>query len=156
MNDKSYYVSKDKKKKSAMFLEYDKIDGYKVNPKTHKDNSIEVSKIVFVNNDFSEKIIRKKIDNRIAFLLKQLKEIEEDGGTDNGTISKTLMDAEKLRIQILTNYVKYLGNTYGSLTLKKIEIIIEQLKYKLYMNRIYKDQIYTQVEEEQKESRRGR
>ena len=156
MNNKSYYVSKDKKKKSAMFLEYDKIDGYKVNPKTHKDNSIEVSKIVFVNNDFSEKIIRKKIDNRIAFLLKQLKEIEEDDGTDNGTISKTLMDAEKLRIQILTNYVKYLGNTYGSLTLKKIEIIIEQLKYKLYMNRIYKDQIYTQVEEEQKESRRGR
>lgn len=156
LDNKSYYVSKDKKKKSAMFLEYDKIDGYKVNPKTHKDNSIEVSKIVFVNNDFSEKIIRKKIDNRIAYLLKQLKEIEEDDGTDNGTISKTLMDAEKLRIQILTNYVKYLGNTYGSLTLKKIEIIIEQLKYKLYMNRIYKDQIYTQVEEEEKETRRGR
>lgn len=156
MNNKSYYVSKDKKKKEAIFLEYDKIDGYKVNPKTHKENTIEVSKIVFVNKDFSEKIIRKKIDSKIAYLLKQLKLIEEDNGSDDGIISKTLMDAEKLRIQILTNYVKYLGNTYQSLTLKKIQIIIEQLKYKLYMNRMYKQQmIYPQVYEE-KESRRGR
>ena len=47
------------------------------------------------------------------------------------------MIAEKLRMQIINNYVKYLGHTYESLTLKKIEIIIEQLKYKLYIFIIY-------------------
>lgn len=165
MNNKTYYITKDKKKKTAMFLELDKIDGYQVNPKTHKDNSIKVDKIVFVNNDLSEKIIRRKVDSKIAYLLKQLKQIEEDDGTDNGMISKSLMDAEKLRIQLLTKYVKYLGNTYQSLSLKKIQIIIEELKYKIYMNRVYNQPriyppfippFYEEEQEEVKESKRGR
>ena len=33
---------------------------------------------------------------------------------------------------ILNEYRKYLGNTYQSLTLKKIQIIINQLRIKLY------------------------
>ena len=36
------------------------MEEYKVNPKTKKKDSIEVSKIVFVNDSMSEKIIRKK------------------------------------------------------------------------------------------------
>ena len=47
-------------------------------------------------------------------------------------IKRNLMDAEKLKVQIINNYVKYLGNTYQSLTLKKIQIIINQLRFKLY------------------------
>lgn len=34
---------------------------------------------------------------------------------------------------LINTYVKYLGNTYHSLTLKKIQIIINQLRLKLYM-----------------------
>lgn len=34
---------------------------------------------------------------------------------------------------IISTYVKYLGNTYQSLTLKKIQIIINELRLKLYM-----------------------
>ena len=136
MNNINYYISKDKKKKETLYLEYDKIDGYQINPKTNKKDTIKVDKIVFVNKEFSEKLIRKKIDSKIIYLLKQLKLIEETGDNDDssdGMISKTLMDAEKLKMQIINNYVKYLGHTYESLTLKKIEIIIEQLKYKLYL-----------------------
>ena len=149
----NYYISKDKKKKETMYLEYDKIDGYQINPKTTKEDSIKVSKIVFANKDFSEKLIRKKIDNKIIYLLKQLKLIEETGDNDDssdGMISKTLMDAEKLRMQIINNYVKYLGHTYESLTLKKIEIIIEQLKYKLYLTK------QEELNEERSQSRRSR
>lgn len=157
MNNKSYYVLKDKNKKETVYFEYDKIDGYKVNPKVHKKNAIKVSKITFVSPELSEKIIRKKIDNKIEYLLKQLKQIEESDGTDDGIISKTLIDAEKLRMQIITNYVKYLGHTYESLTLKKIQIITEELKYRLYMSRITKQQIiYPSIYEEEKESKRGR
>ena len=42
------------------------------------------------------------------------------------------MDAERLKLMILNEYRKYLGNTYQSLTLKKIQIIINQLRIKLY------------------------
>ena len=143
MGKKSYYLLKNKKKREIVSFELDKLDGYKVNPKTNKKDSIEVSKIIFVNREFSEKIIRKKIDKKIAYLLEQLKIIDEDDSGDNeGTIRKNLMDAEKLRLQIINNYVKYLGHTYEGLTLKKLEIIIEQLRYKLYYIEMIKREIY--------------
>lgn len=132
MDKRSYSVSRDKMTGENVYFEYDKVNGYKVNPKTKKKDSIEVSKIVFVNDSMSEKIIRKKIDRKIAYLLEQLKLIEEDGNPDEGAIKRSLMDAEKLKLQIINNYVKYLGHTYESLTLKKIQIIINQLRFKLY------------------------
>ena len=132
MDNKSYHISKSKTKKETMYLEYEKMDGYKVNPKVNKKDAIAVNKIVFVNPEFSEKIIRKKIDKKIDYLLSQLKLIDSDDSGDTGTIKKTLLDAEKLRIQIINEYVKYLGHTYESLTIKKIEIIINKLRFKLY------------------------
>ena len=149
---KNYYVSRDEKTNEVVYLEYDKIDGYKVSPKVSKKDEIEVSKIVFVNQEFSEKIIRRKIDKKIEQLLRQLKLIEEDGA-DEGSIRKSLMDAEKLRIQIINNYVKYLGHTYQGLTLKKIQIIIEQLRYKLYELKELEREMYY---ENEREGRRGR
>lgn len=132
MDRRSYSISRDEKTSENVYFEYDKIDGYQVNPKVKKKDSIEVSKIIFVNDSMSEKIIRRKIDKKIETLLLQLKKIEENEGDDEDGISRSLMDAEKLKVQIINNYIKYLGNTYGSLTLKKIQIIINQLRYKLY------------------------
>ena len=132
MDKRSYSLSRTSNSAENIYFEYDKVDGYKVNPKAKKKDSIEISKIVFVNDSMSEKIIRKKIDKKIAYLLEQLKLIENDSNPDEGGIKRSLMDAEKLKLQIINNYVKYLGNTYQSLTLKKIQIIINQLRFKLY------------------------
>lgn len=152
INKKNYYVSKSDKSKEVVYLELDQLDGYQVNPKARKKNDIEVNKIVFVNPEFSEKVIRKKIDKKINYLLKQLKEIEEDG-TDEGAIKRSLMDAEKLKLQIINNYVKYLGHTYESFTLKKIQIIVDQLRYKLFtLKEIERNNFYY----EERETRRGR
>lgn len=133
MDKRSYSISRDEKSSENVYFEYDKIDGYQVNPKVKKKDSIEVSKIVFVNDSMSEKIIRRKIDKRIDSLLLNLKMIEETDEDDEDGIRNSLMDAEKLKVQIINNYIKYLGHTYGSLTLKKIQIIINQLRYKLYI-----------------------
>ena len=86
--------------------------------------------------------------------LLELKLIEEDG-TDEDGVKRSLMDAEKLKVQIINNYVKYLGHTYQSLTLKKIQIIINQLRFKLYtMNDIRR--YNNEFEYEEYSSRRGR
>ena len=152
MNNKSYYIAKNKKKKEIVSFELEKLDGYQVKPKTKKNDSIEVSKIIFVNKEFSEKIIRKKIDKKISALLEELKVNNE------GAIRKSLMDAEKLRLQIINTYVKYLGHTYEGLTLKKLQIIIEQLRYKLYYIEMIKREIYMNQMGygKEKEGRRGR
>ena len=160
MNNKSsYYVSKNKYKKEIVCFEIENVVGYELKPKVKNKDGIQVSKIVIVNPEFSEKIIRKKIDKKITYLLDQLKIIDQDDSGDNeGDIRRSLMDAEKLRLQILNKYIKYLGHTYGSLTMKKIQLITEQLRYKLYYIEVMKREMYlNQVsQEEEKESRRGR
>ena len=170
MDKRGYSVSRNKMANESIYFEYDKVDGYKVTPKAKKKDNIEVSKIVFVNDSMSEKIIRKKIDKKITYLLSQIKLIEEDGSADEGGIRRSLMDAEKLKLQIINNYVKYLGHTYQSLTLKKIQIIINQLRYKLYvirdmerernilfgMNNMFYGMDEDSKEYEQREGRKGR
>lgn len=149
----NYHISKTKKEKDAINLELNKLSGYKVKPKVCEEGAIKVNKITFVDDDLSEKIIRKKIDNKIEYLLCKLK-LYNDEGTDSGSIKQSLMDAEKLRVQLINKYIKYLGNTYASLTLKKIELIIDELNYKLYMKEFYKEQMIYQTNE--KEGKRGR
>ena len=132
MSKKNYYLKKDKKTGEVIYLEYDKIKGYNITPKSNIYDAITVNKIVFVNPSLSEKIIKKKISIKLKNLLKYLEDIDNSGSTDEDGVRQSLMDAERLKLMILNEYRKYLGNTYQSLTLKKIQIIINQLRIKLY------------------------
>lgn len=132
MSKKNYYLKKDKKTGEVIYLEYDKIKGYNITPKSNIYDAITVNKIVFVNPSLSEKIIKKKISIKLKNLLKYLEDIDNSGSTDEDGVRQSLMDAERLKLMILNEYHKYLGNTYQSLTLKKIQIIINQLRIKLY------------------------
>lgn len=153
MSKKNYYLKKDKKTGEVIYLEYDKIKGYNITPKSNIYDAITVNKIVFVNPSLSEKIIKKKISIKLKNLLKYLEDIDNSGSTDEDGVRQSLMDAERLKLMILNEYRKYLGNTYQSLTLKKIQIIINQLRIKLYniindKRRIILDDLYYLEEDE--------
>ncbi len=135
MSKKNYYLKRDSKSGEIMYMEFDRIKGYNITPKSDIYDGIKVDKIVFVNPTLSEKIIKKKIDIRIRKLLRELKTIDEDDdGTSADSIRQTLMEAERLKLNIIKNYCKYLGVNYQTLTLKKVQIIINQLRIKLYNN----------------------
>lgn len=155
LDKKSYSLSRTEMSNESVLFEYDKVDGYQITPKVKKKDAIEVSKIIFVNDSMSEKIIRKKIDKKINNLLLQLKLIE-DGDEGEDGVKRNLIEAEKLRIQIINNYIKYLGHTYQSLTLKKLQIIINQLRFKLYTIQQLERQNNMMNYEQEFESRRGR
>jgi len=128
----NYFVSKDKKSGEVVYLEYNK-DGYNVKPKVQKEGAIEVNKIVFVSPSLTEKLLKKKINSKISKLLLELNttyDDEEDGGTTR--YRDKLMEAEKLRLMIMNTYQKYLGKSYVALTIKKMQIIIDGYKAKLY------------------------
>ena len=130
---KNFFLEKDKNTKETIYIEYKNIDGYKIKPKTKKEDAIEVTKIVFASPTLAEKIIKKKLDKKIAYLLNILDSLDEDNSDSGDVIRKSLVEAERLKLMIISTYVKYLGNTYQSLTLKKIQIIINELRLKLYM-----------------------
>lgn len=128
MKNGNYYLKRDNLTGEVIYLDYEKIKGYDLTPKTNIEDAIRVNKIIMVNPGLSEKLITKKIEIKIRYLLKKLQEFDEDpSGGDEGDVQNTLMDAEKLKVMLLNNYVKYLGNTYGALTLNKIQTIINRL-----------------------------
>jgi len=129
---KKFYLEKDNKTKETLYVEFKDINGYKVKPKTKKIDAIEVTKIVFTSPTLTEKIIKKKLDYKIRYLLNELKTIDDDDTTGD-SIRKNLVEAERIKLALISTYAKYLGNTYQKLTLKKIQIIINQLRVKLYM-----------------------
>lgn len=158
---KNYYLHKNSKSGEIVYLEFDKRKGYNITPKTKIEDAIKVDKIVFVNPSFSEKIIKKKIDIKIRQLLKELTVLDENGGDDEDGLRRNLMEAERLKLNILNNYVKYLGHTYESLTLRKVQVIINQLRIKLYnsINKrrsIQNENLYYLDEDEYRDKGRGR
>ncbi len=131
--NKNYFISKDNKNGEVVYLEYNK-NGYNVKPKVKKEDAIEVSKIVFVSPTLTEKLIKKKINNKISRLLLELNttyDDESDGG--EARFRNMYKEAEKLRTYLMNTYAKYLGKTYANLTLKKLELIINEYKEKLYI-----------------------
>lgn len=124
----NYFISRDIKSGEVVYLEYNK-NGYKVSPKTKKKDAIEVNKIVFVSPSLTEKLLKKKINNKISKLLLELNTFyDEDSGDSDSEgvrVRDMLMEAEKLKINLINNYKKYLDGNYVGLTLKKLQIIID-------------------------------
>lgn len=133
----NYFISKDSKTGEVVYLEYNK-DGYKVTPKVKEKDSIEVNKIVFVSPTLTEKLLKKKINGKISKLLLELNTFydEDSGDTDAEGIRvrDKLMEAERLKSNLINNYKKYLDGNYTGLTLKKLQIIIDG--YRSRMNAI--------------------
>lgn len=134
MTRENYFVERNHETDEVVYLEYDKIDGYEITPKTKMKDAISVKKVVFASPSLSSKIIKKKINNIIIKLLEFIENI--DDGTDGESIRENLMKAEKLRVSIITKYIKYLGNNYSSLTLKKLELMVNKLENELYKKEI--------------------
>ena len=157
---KNYYLNKDSQTGEILYLEYNKIKGYPITPKTKIEDAIEVNKIIFVNPSLREKLIRKKVDLKIRYLIKILQTMDETG-SDEGQIQRSIMDSERLKVNILNYYIKYLGTTYASYSIKKINLIINQLRIRLYninlqkkiLSSYYNKDLYYLDEEETKKGR---
>lgn len=130
----SYFINKDSKTGEVVYLEYNK-NGYKVSPKTKKEDAIEVNKIIFVSPTLTEKLLKKKVNSKISKLLLELNTFyEADNNDSDGEETKLrnmLKEAEKLKLVLIEKYKKYLGGRYTSLTLKKIQIIIDGYRSRL-------------------------
>ncbi len=158
---RNYFINKDNKTGEIVYLEYDK-NGYSVSPKAKKKDDIEVNKIVFVSPELTSKLLKKKIDIKINKLLNEYNTIDDDEDDDNGSrLRDKLKEAERLKITILNEYGKYLTDAYIKLTLKKLELIIDGYRSKLYSLRTKKQkevflQMFNQIEDNEKKKGRGR
>jgi hypothetical protein len=157
MANLNYFLEKNNKTNEIVYMEYEKLDGYKLTPKTNVYDGIKVNKIIFINPSLSEKIIKKKIDVKVKRWLDYIRFCDEDpNGGDEGEIRRSLMQAEKLRVNILNTYAKYLGHDYQGLTLKKIQIIINEFRMRLFSKQFSRKQDLFYLDEDMQEKSSGR
>ena len=131
-------------KKDPKIVESDKINNWKKFIESGKDvtyveqNTYSKNKLAVLlhTGGTTGKSKEKKIDHKLDKLLYELNLINiDDEDNDSGNSEKIrdmLKEAEKFRLSIINNYKKYLGNSYITLTLKKMQIIIDGYKAKLY------------------------
>ena len=150
----NYFVERNKDTDEIVYIEYDKLDGYLVTPKTKKEDAINVNKIVFVSPTLTEKLIKKKIELKIKKLLQELSDFDEESGSADA-IKETLMESERLKINIINKYLKYLGHDYANLSLEKLQLIINELRFRLFSIK-QKQMNYLYFNEENNEEKKGR
>lgn len=132
MKKQHYYIYKKGDNKSIVCLDYDKISGYKFTPKNNvKYDGVKVNSVVVINPSMIEKILKRKIKNKLDLYLKLIVNfIDEDNG-DSGAYREALDDLSKYKSVAMHKYKKYLDEKYLKLLLKKISVLEYELSKKI-------------------------
>ena len=106
--------------------------------------------MIIIKPSFVEKVIKRKIKNRLDFYLKLIIE-NLDGADDSDDTRKALGDLERYKKVINERYSIYLDDKYMELLNKKMDVIERELKNNLlYSDYLEEEQV---LEEEHRRSR---
>ena len=100
MKKQKYYLYKKGSDKEIIYLDYDRLKGFEFNPKKKlKKDTISVNKMIIIKPSMIEKILRKKIKNKLNLYLKLIiRHIENDDNDDDGeTLREALNDVTRYK-----------------------------------------------------------
>lgn len=156
MKEQKYYLYKKGSEKEIIYLDYDKLNGFEFNPKRKLNKeAISVNKMIIIKPSMIEKILRKKIKNKLNLYLKLIiKYIESDDGEDGETLREALNDVTRYKSIVEYKYKKYLDKKYFEILMKKIAVLEYELNLKLMNTVNYSYQDDYEYEEEMTSRRR--
>ena len=133
MVNQKYFVVKEKNN-TITYFEYDKMEGYDFSPKKGMTiaDAIHVNKIVIINPSLAQKVAKKKLDLKFRKLLQLLNIIFETDDDSGMAYHEGLNEINKLRTELLNKYRKHLEAEEADLMNKKIDILEQELKTRLY------------------------
>ncbi len=127
-----FLIVKGNDKNDKMHFNYGKFDGYNLTVKkgVHFSDAIDVNRVLIVNPTLIDKVATKKINNKFDRLISVMQMVcEEDDDTDTGEGYRIALDeANKLKMELLNKYRKFISEEKLSLMIKKIEILEDELK----------------------------
>ena len=128
-----FLVVKNKDSKQITYMEYDKIDGYRVNPKNHVkfQDAINVKSMVLINPTLIEKMVDIKARKRFNNLINLLAVIYEDDDSSDDGLRLAKDEAEKFRQEIINKYRKYLSEEKVELLENKLAILEDELNLRM-------------------------
>lgn len=134
MLDKKYFVVKEKNSKVITYFEYDKMEGYDLSPKkgVRIEDAINVNKVVIINPSLAGKVAKKKLDLKFRKLLQLLNIIFETDDDTGTAYYQGLNEVSKLRMELLNKYRKHLEEEEANLMEKKLDILEQELRVRIY------------------------
>lgn len=133
-NEFKYFVVKDRNDMSITYFEYDKVEGYDLNPKNVKiKDAIDVNKMIVVNPSMIEKLAFKKVSVKFDKLVRMLMFVLSESNDDETgeTYREALNYITKLRLEVLTKYKNKLKEEDLETMLKKLDILESEVKLRL-------------------------
>ena len=135
---KNYMIAKSNYNGEIVFVNYNKINGFMVNPKKTNYPGISVNSLVIIKPSFIEKILKKKIKRKLEYYFKYLLDTTDDDSTD---FRQALNDIERFKEIIKYKYQKYLDDKYINTLLKKITLTQKELREKAVYREFNKQEI---------------
>ncbi len=137
MNNVHYLIVKEKNKKEITYLEYDKLSGFNMTPKNKNiklKDAIKVNKMVIINPSFIEKLINKKINDKIKKLIDLIANIYNNPDDEDpaGTLMIALNEVEKFKREMINKYEEYMTHEQIKLLEKKIAILEQEVTMRAY------------------------
>ncbi len=141
----NYLIVKEKNKKSAIYFEYNKINGFNMTPKNKNiklKNAINVNKMIIVNPSFIEKIVDKKINKKLIQLINLIINISDNDEEDPASsLMYSLNEVEKFKREVLNKYLAFLNKKQLEKLDQKIKYLEQEVTMKAYYvnERFYQD-----------------
>lgn len=137
--DKRYVIAKSNNNGEVTFIDYSKIDGFKITPKNRIEYpGIEVNSMLIIKPSFIEKVLKKKIQRKLNIYLNYI--IEESESDDDDSYREALNNISRYRDIVEYKYRKYLDDKYINLLLKKIALLERKIKSKVIYKELNKEE----------------
>ncbi|MDD2391395.1 MAG: hypothetical protein PHU94_00450 [Bacilli bacterium] len=159
MNSKNYLLIRDVKTKEITYVDYNKEKGYLFSPKKGVNfDGVSINKMIVIKPSFVDKILRRKIKNKLELYLEYIiKLLENDDDTDITGLRSALNDLTRYHDIVKFQYGKYLDERYLELFLKKIKLLEKELQAQIVNYRdIMLESIKKEDTKEEEINRRSR
>lgn len=144
LKNKNYTIARKNNNGEIAFINYSKLDGYRITPKNNVEYpGIEVNSIFIIKPKFIEKVIKRKNKIKLNYYLNYIIDESDD---DSSNLREVLDNIERYKGIIEYKYRKYLDDKYINLLNKKINLLEKKIKTKL----IYQELDYDKVEKHEK------
>lgn len=143
MSEKHYFIYKKNNNSKIVFIDYDKLLGFKFQPQNNVYyDGIKVNKMIVINPSMIEKVLKRKIKRKLDLFLKlMIRYVEEDDGSNGTVLREALNDLTRYKQIIAYKYRKYLDAKYLNALFKKIAILEYELNSRLVIEKQYEEEI---------------
>ena len=132
MENKRFVVKKDAKTDVITYMEYEKLKGFSVKPKSDVsfEDMINVNEMILINPSLIEKLISKKCTKSFDKILKMLSIVSDDEDDEDSGYLLILDEIARFKNLLVNKYKFYMEEKAYELNIKKLELLEQEIEHR--------------------------